>query len=169
MDKALRVGDFREIGDRLGTVEDIELRSVELRALNQSLLIIRSGSLAQMQCENTKTRAKRLIDQPFLLRMENQGRTTTVCIGSVQKMLDEHPMIESGISRVPVITFAGAAFELRLFAYGKTGDMRGVHSDSTRGSIQGVLLKIVGIVEAVGTRFAVQPRLTYLHPDPASM
>jgi hypothetical protein len=25
-----------------------------------------------MKCENTKTRAKRLIDQPFLLRMENQ-------------------------------------------------------------------------------------------------
>jgi small-conductance mechanosensitive channel len=47
MDKALQVGDFREIGDRLGTVEDIELWSVELRALDQSLLIIPSGSLAQ--------------------------------------------------------------------------------------------------------------------------
>jgi hypothetical protein len=84
-------------------------------------------------------------------------------------MLDEHPMIESGISRVPVINFAGASFELRLFAYGKTGATRGVHSDSAGGSIEGVLLKIVGIVEAVGTRFAVPTRLTYLYPDPVSM
>jgi hypothetical protein len=28
--------------------------------------------LAQMQFENTKTRARLLIDQPFLLRMETQ-------------------------------------------------------------------------------------------------
>jgi hypothetical protein len=79
-------------------------------------------------------------------------------------MLDGHPMIEFGISRLPVITFAGAAFELRLFAYGKTGDM----SEFTT-IRQEVLSKIVGIVEAVGTRFAVPTRLTYLHPDPASM
>jgi hypothetical protein len=40
----------------------------------------------------------------------------------VKSMLDGQPAIESGSSRVNVTTFAGAAFELELFAYGKTGD-----------------------------------------------
>ena len=36
MDKAIHVGDFCEIGGRLGTVEDIGLRSLRLRTLDQN-------------------------------------------------------------------------------------------------------------------------------------
>jgi MscS family membrane protein len=34
MDKAVHVGDFCRIGDRVGTVEDIGLRSLKLRKLD---------------------------------------------------------------------------------------------------------------------------------------
>ena len=161
MDRALQVGDFCKIGDRLGTVEDIGLRSVKLRTLDQNLLVIPNGALAQMQFENLKTRTKLLIDQNFLLRIETQVEQLRFVLDSVQRMLDEHPMIESGTSRVRVINFAGAAFELHLFAYGKTGNMK--EFTAIR---QDVVLKIVGIVEAAGTRFAAPTRLTYLRTDP---
>jgi MscS family membrane protein len=71
-------------------------------------------------------------------------------------MLDEHPSIEPG-SRVRVTKFAGAAFELELFAYVKTGDW-------TQFTVirQDVILKIAEIVEAAGTRFAAPTQLTYL-------
>ena len=52
MDKAVQVGDFCRIGDRLGTVEDIGLRSLRLRTLDQNLLVVPNGLLAQMQFEN---------------------------------------------------------------------------------------------------------------------
>ena len=51
MDKAVQVGDFCRIGDRVGTVEDIGLRSLNLRTLDQNLLVVPNGSLAQMQFE----------------------------------------------------------------------------------------------------------------------
>ena len=76
-------------------------------------------------------------------------------------MLNEHPQIESGTSRVRVANFAGAAFELELFAYGKTGDW--AEFTAIR---QDVILKIAEIVEAAGTRFAAPTRLTYLCNDP---
>ena len=96
--------------------------------------------------------------------METRVEQLRFVLDSVQKMLDEHPTIESGISRAPVINCAGAAFELRLFAYGKTGDMRGVHYDSAKGSIEDSWNRC-------GRRFrlAAPTRLTYLHPDPVSM
>lgn len=37
MDKALQIGDFCEIGGKFGTVEDIGLRSVKVRTLDQNL------------------------------------------------------------------------------------------------------------------------------------
>jgi MscS family membrane protein len=61
---------------------------------------------------------------------------------------------------VRVIGFAGAAFELELFAYGKTGNWTELTAIR-----QDVILKIADIVEAAGTRFAAPTRLTYLSTD----
>lgn len=160
MDKAVNVGDFCKIGDRLGTVEDIGLRSLKLRTLDQNLLVVPNGALAQMQFENMRARPKLLINQNFSLRIETQVGQLRFVLDRVKSMLDEHPAIETGSSRVRVIGFAGATFEFELFAYGKTGDW--AEFTVIR---QNILLKIAEIVEAAGTRFAVPARLIYLSPD----
>ena len=162
MDKAVHVGDFCEIGGRLGTVEDIGLRSLKLRTLDQNLLVVPNGLLAQMQFENMKARPKLLIDQTFSLRIETQAEQLRFVLDRVQSMLNEHPAIESGTSRIRVNDFAGAAFELELFAYAKTGDW--MQFTAIR---QDVILKIAEIVEAAGTRFAGPTQLTYLAGDEA--
>jgi MscS family membrane protein len=157
MDKALQVGDFCKIGDRLGTVADIGLRSIKLRTLDQNLLVVPNGMLAQMQFENMKARPKLLISQNFSLRIETKIDQLRFVLDSVQTMLNEEPAIESGTSRVRVTSFAGAAYDLELFAYGKTSDWTELTAIR-----QDVVLKIAGIVEAAGTQFAAPTRLTYL-------
>ena len=160
MDKAVQVGDFCKIGDRLGTVEDIGLRSLKLRTLDQNMLVVPNGTLAQMQFENMKSRPKLLISQKFSLRIETKIDQLRFVLDSVQMMLNEHPAIESGTSRVRVTSFAGAAFELELFAYGKTGDWTELTAIR-----QDVILKIAAIVESAGTAFAAPTRLTYQSKD----
>jgi len=156
MDKAVQIGDFCKIGDQLGTVEDIGLRSLKLRTLDQNLLIVPNGSLAQMQFENMKSRPKLLIHQNFSLRIETQVEQLRSVLDAVQKMLSKHSEIESGTSRLRVTNFAGAAFELELFAYAKTGnwtELTAIRED--------VLLRIADIVKAAGTGFAARTQLTY--------
>ena len=75
-------------------------------------------------------------------------------------MLDQQPAIETETSRIRVANFAGAAFELELWAYGKTGDW--TEFTAIR---QDVILKIAEIVEAAGTRLAAPTQLTYLSSD----
>src|SRR5271166_3510626 len=160
MDKAVQVGDFCQIGDQVGTVEDVGLRSLKLRTLDQNLLVVPNGSLAQMQFQNMARRTKLLINQTFSLRIETQAEQLRFVLDRVQNMLDQHPGIESGSCRVRVMSFAGAAFQLELFAYGKTGDWAQftvIRED--------VILKIAKIVEASGTRFAGPTQLTYLSRD----
>jgi MscS family membrane protein len=160
MDKAIQVGDFCKIGDQLGTVEDIGLRSLKMRTLDQNLLVVPNGMLAQMQFENMKARPKLLIHQNFSLRIETQAEQLRFVLDSVQRMLNDNPAIESGTSRLRVIDFAGAAFELELFAYGKTGDWGELTVIR-----QDVILKIAEIVKAAGTWFAGPTQLTYLARD----
>ena len=161
MDKAIHVGDFCQIGGQLGTVEDIGLRSLKLRTLDQNLSVVPNGSLAQMQFENMARRSKLLINQTFLLRIETQAEQLRFVVDRVQSMLNQHPTIEPGTCRVRVTSFVGAAFQLELFAYGnKTGDW--AQFTAIR---QDVILKIAEIVEASGTRFAAPTHLTYLSKD----
>ena len=160
MDKALRVGDFCQIGDQLGTVEDIGLRSLKLRTLDQNLSVVPNGSLAHMQFQNMARRSKLLINQTFSLRIETQAEQLRFVLDRVQSMLDQHPAIESGCCRVRVMSFVGAAFQMELFAYGKTGDW--AQFTAIR---QDVILRIAEIVEASGTRFAAPTQLAYLSRD----
>ncbi len=160
LDKAVHVGDFCNIGGRLGTVEDIGLRSLRLRTLDQNLLVVPNGLLAHMQFENMKARPKLLIDQNFSLRIETTVAQLRSVLERVQSMLDEHPSIESGTSRVRVNDFAGAAFDLELFAYAKTGDW--MQFTAIR---QDVILNIAEIVETAGSRLAAPTQLTYLSRD----
>jgi len=160
MDKAVQVGDFCKIGDRVGTVEDIGLRSLKIRTLDQNMLVVPNGLLAQMQFENMKNRPKLLIQQSFSLRIETEVEQLRFVLDRIKSMLDQHPMIEAGNSRIRLVGFAGAAFQLELFAYGTTSDWTQLTAIR-----QDVLLKIVDIVEASGTGFAAQTQLTYLSRD----
>ena len=163
MDKAVHAGDFCEIGGKLGTVEDIGLRSLRLRTLDQNLLVVPNSALASMQFQNMKARPKLLIDQIFSLRIETSVSQLRSVLEGVQRMLDQNPAIEPGTSRIRVNDFAGAAFELELWAYAKTGDW--AQFTVIR---QDVILKIAEIVEAAGARFAAPTRLTYLSRDAGS-
>ncbi|HMJ20380.1 MAG TPA: mechanosensitive ion channel family protein, partial [Terriglobales bacterium] len=160
MDKSLYVGNFCKIGDQLGSVEDIGLRSVKVRTLDQTLLVVPNGALAQMRFENFASRRKWLINQHFLLRIETEVEQLRFVLDRVQGMLDQHPAIETGTSRIRVANFAGAAFELELWAYGEAAD-----AALFTAIRQHVILNIAEIVKAAGTRFAAPTRLTYLSTD----
>jgi MscS family membrane protein len=113
-----------------------------------------------MQFENMARRSKLLINQTFSLRIETQAEQLRFVVDRVQSMLGQHPAIEPGSCRVRVTSFVGAAFQMELFAYGKTGDW--AEFTAIR---QDVILKIAEIVEASGTRFAAPTQLTYLSRD----
>ncbi len=160
MDKAVQVGNLCKIGDQIGTVEDVGLRSVKVRSLDQSLLVVPNGLLAQMQFENLSTRRKCLLNQHFSLRIETRVEQLRFVLDRVQSMLDQHPAIESGTSRIRVASFAGAAFDMEIFAFGTTGNF--AQFTAVR---QEVILKIAEIIEASGTRLAAPTQLTYLASD----
>jgi MscS family membrane protein len=100
----------------------------------------------QVQFENFGPRRKCLLNQHFSLRIETQVEQLRNVLDRVQSMLDEDPAIETGTSRIRVADFAGAAFELELWAFVKTSDWT-----EFTAICQDVILKIAEIVETAGT------------------
>ena len=57
-DRVMRVGDLCRVGDTIGTVEDIGLRSTRIRTYERGLISVPNGILATVNVENLSSRDK---------------------------------------------------------------------------------------------------------------
>ena len=148
-DKALAIGDFCSISNRVGVVEDITLRSVRLRTLDRTLVSIPAGALAQSGIENFATREKILVQSTLRLRYGTSVEQLTRILGGIRKVLDESSNLEPASSRIRLVNFGAEAIELEVFAYVLTADFNRFLELREE-----LLLRIASVVEAAGSGFA---------------
>ena len=148
-DKALAIGDFCSISNRVGVVEDITLRSVRLRTLDRTLVSIPAGALAQSGIENFATREKILAQSTLRVRYGTSVEQVTRILAGIRKVLDDSSNVESETSRVRLVNFGAEAIELEVFAYVLTADFNRFLELREE-----LLLRIASVVEAAGSGFA---------------
>jgi MscS family membrane protein len=148
-DKVLAVGDTCCIANRVGTVEDITLRSIRLRTQEQTLLSVPAGILSQESIENFATRGKMLIQTSLRLRYGTSADQVQSVLDGIRVLLREDPELESSTSRVQLVAFSLYAIELEVFAYVLTADFARFLSVREH-----LLLRIAAIVESAGSAFA---------------
>ena len=148
-DKALAVGDLCSISNRVGRVEDITLRSVRLRMMDQSLLSIPAGVLAQAGIENFATREKLLLQTMLRLRHGTNVDQLQRILEGIRALLAQEARLEPDSARIRLVDIGQQAIELELFAYVLTVDF--TEFLDTRETL---LLKIAALVEAAGSGFA---------------
>jgi MscS family membrane protein len=149
-DKALAIGDECFISGRQGTIEDITLRSVRLRTLDQTLLSIPAGVLSQANIENFGLRRKMLMQTKLRLQYGTATGQIQTIQEKIQELLTKHPKVEAGTFWVRLTDFGERAIELDLFAYIPTIDRQEFLSVR-----EGLLLQIAQIVESAGSGFAI--------------
>jgi MscS family membrane protein len=148
-DKALAIGDFCSISNRVGVVEDITLRSVRLRTLDRTLVSIPAGALAQSGIENFATREKILAQSTLRLRYGTSVEQLTSILSGIRRVLDESSNLEPATSRVRLVNFGTEAIEVEVFAYVLTADFNRFLELREE-----LLLRIASVVEAAGSAFA---------------
>ena len=159
-DRALAVGDYCRLSDREGWVEDITLRSVRLRTVEQTLLSVPAGQLAQGSIENFATRGKVLVKSILRLRYGTTGDQVRAILEGARQLLSEHPTVDRESARVRLIAFGAQAIELELFAYITTSDY--AKFLEVRESL---LLQLAHVVESSGSGFAVPTEFIYMRGD----
>lgn len=159
-DQPIRVGDFCKVGEFQGTVEDIGLRSTQLRTINRTVVSIPNGQLATMSLENYTVRDKYLFRHKVQLRYETSSDQLRFVIAHIKRILFEHPKIETATARTRFIGFRDSALELDVFAY--------VLEDEYENYLavqEDLLLRFIDVVEKSGTTFAFPSQTTYFTRD----
>ncbi len=159
-DEVIRVGDFCRFGDKVGTVEDISLRSTRVRTNERTQLSIPNGSLATMTLENFSRRDKILLKTKIGLRYETTPDQMRYVLVQVRRLLYEHPRIETQGARNRFISFDESALSMEIFCYILTKDFSEFLTIK-----EDILLRIMDIVDAAGTSFAFPSQTVYLGRD----
>src|SRR5688572_21105882 len=159
-DQVLAVGDFCRLSDRNGWVEDITLRSVRLRTLEQTLLSVPAGTLAQGSIENFSTRKKILLQSVLRLRYGTTCEQLRAALEGMRHLLAAHPFIDQESARVRLTAFGAQAIEVELFAYVTTADYARFLEIS-----EDLLLEVAHIVESSGAAFAIPTQFIYMRND----
>ncbi len=159
-DQPVRVGDFCRFGEKIGTVEQVGLRSTRVRTLDRTVVTIPNGEFSAMQLENYTRRDRMWFHPTIGLRYETTPDQLRYVLVELKKLLVAHPMVHSDPARPRLVGFGAYSLDIEIFAYIKTADINeflAVQED--------LLLRIMDIVEASGTGFAFPSQTIYAGKD----
>jgi MscS family membrane protein len=159
-DEVIRVGDSCNFNGRVGTVEDISLRSTRIRTQERTELSIPNGALAAMNIENLSRRDKILLNPKFGLRSETTPDQLRYVLTEARRLLYQHPKVETASARVRFSSFEDSWLSIEMFSYVLTRDF--AEFTAIR---EDILLRMMAIVENAGTGFAFPSQTVYLGRD----
>lgn len=157
LDQPIRVGEFGNFGNFVGTVEDIGLRSTSIRTLDRTVVSIPNAEMASMRIETFAPRDKFLYKKIFTLRYETSADQMRFILIAFKELLLAHPMVEKAPARPRFLNFGTYGLEVEVFAYVKTSD-----NDTFLEVQEDLNLRIKGIVEQAGSGFAFPSQIVYM-------
>ena len=159
-DKPVRVGDFCSFGGMSGTVEDVGIRSTQIRAADRTLISVPNAKFVDMELINWARCDKMLISTVIGLRYETSDDQLRYVLVKIREMLHAHPMIDKETIRVRFSNYGASSLDVSLRVYALTRDWNEFHAIK-----EDVFLRIKGIVEGSGTGFAFPSQTLYMAKD----
>lgn len=159
-DKAVQVGDFLKLGDTLGTVDDVGLRSTRIRTLDRTILNIPNGQIANANIETLSARDKFWFHHFIGLRYETTSSQMRALVAGIRDHLAAHRAVDRREPiRVRFLRFGQFSFDVEIFAYVFAADWEAFLETQ-----QELLLRVLEIVEQSGASIALPSQTLHLAP-----
>jgi MscS family membrane protein len=161
--RPVKPGDFCRVGDNVGTIEAIGLRSTQLRTTDRTIVDIPNGTLSGLQIENFARRDNIRFYRMFRLRLASSPDQLRYLLAKLREMLYAHPGILTDTVSVRLFDITEQAYLVRM-------DSRVVSSDFQQylAIAEDMNLRIIDLVHETGTNFAY-PSQTIMVEDPATL
>lgn len=159
-DKAIVVGDSCKIGDRVGTVEDIGLRSTKIRTEDRTVVSIPNGTVATATLENFRFRDKILCKQTVRLRYDLSPDHLRYALVQLREVLSQNSKVEESTARVRVMRFGENAIEVEIYAY-----ILERNYGLFLGTQENLLLQVMESMERTGASVALPTQTTVVTQD----
>lgn len=160
IDQPVRVGDFCKVGDVMGTVEDIGMRSTQLRTLERTVVTIPNGNFSSKEIENYSSRDSFLFNPMIALTYDTSAETMRAVLEAIRTLLAEDQNVDDVDARVRFISINKSSLDIEIYAYLITYN----YSDSL-GMREELLLKIMDAIAQHGAHLALPTQTLMIQPD----
>jgi MscS family membrane protein len=155
-DQPVRVGEFCRFGSKVGTVEEVGLRSTRVRTLDRTVVTIPNSEFSNLPIENFARRDRIWYHPTIRLRYETTPDQIRYVLVEVQRMFYAHPKVDSTSARIRFVGFGNSSLDLEVFSYVTVTDY-GEYMEVA----EDLNLRIMDIVAAAGTCLALPVQMTY--------
>lgn len=162
VDQPFRVGDFCQVGEMMGTIEHIGLRSTRIRTLNDTLVTFPNGVLSSERIENYTMRRKFLLRTTLTLRYETKMEDLEKVLEALRDYLHKSEFVSPEALRVRFIEYGAASLNVEIFAYFFAKDYAQFLERQ-----EPVLFAFSIIVQENGSGFAFPSQTLYFNRDSA--
>ncbi|WP_051360052.1 mechanosensitive ion channel family protein [Adhaeribacter aquaticus] len=159
-DQPVRVGDYCKVGNTVGTVEQIGMRSTRIRTLERTIVTIPNGEFSSLQIENFAHRDKFWFHPKLTLRFETTPDQIRFLLIELRSILYAHPQVDPDPARIRFTGFGPDALNIEVFAYVKAIDFNQFLEIQ-----EDLYLRMMEAVEKSGTRLAFPSQTLYLAKD----
>jgi MscS family membrane protein len=159
-DQPVRPGEFCRFGDKIGTVEEIGLRSTRVRTLDRTVISVPNAEFSTLQIENFAARDRMRLVLPIGLRYETTPDQLRHVLVGLRALLHRHPRVLPDPLRVRLVGFGDCSLDVELYCYIDTADW-----DEFLAIREDVFLRVMDVVAESGTGFAFPSQTAYLARD----
>ncbi|QNL51682.1 mechanosensitive ion channel family protein [Olivibacter sp. SDN3] len=149
VDQPIRVGDFCKVGEIVGTVERIGMRSTNIRTLNRTIVTIPNGEFSSLQIENFAHRERFWFHPFFHLPYETTTDQIRFLLVELRAVLYAHPLVNPLPARVRLVELTRDAYVLEIFAY-----INAVDFDQFLEVQEDLYLRMLDVIATSGTQLA---------------
>lgn len=159
-DQPVRVGDFCRVGETLGTVEQIGMRSTRIRTLDRTLVTIPNADFSVQKIENFAHRDRFLFKHMIAVRYQTSPEQMRLLLSELRELLQNHPQVDPDPARARFTAFGTSALNIELFAYILAGDYNEFLAVQEE-----IILSVTELVRHAGTGFALPSQTVYMAHD----
>jgi len=159
-DRPVRLGDFCRVGEHMGTVEDIGMRSSRLRTIDRTLLTIPNAEFSTARIENFGVRDRIRLALTLQVGYDTSPDQMRYLLVELRRMLYAHPKTLPDPCRVRFVNFGAHSLDIEIFVFIDTRDFAeftGIRED--------IFLRIMDIIADSGAYFAYPSQTLYLGRD----
>lgn len=158
-DQPVRVGDFCKVGDVVGTVEQIGMRSTQIRTNDRTVVTIPNGEFASLKIENFTHRDKFLFAPSFYFKLDTTPDQIRYLLVEMRAVLYAHPKVDAIPARIRFVGVSKDGLKFEVFSY-----INAVDFDMFLSVQEDVYLYLLNVINKSGTELARPAQNIYMQP-----
>lgn len=163
-DRAVRVGDVLKMGDVLGTVDHIGLRSTRIRTMDRTVVSVPNGQIANVSLETLSSRDKFWFHPVVGLRYETTPAQLRGVVDGLRRLLEGCPLVDPDSVRVRFFRLGSFSLDIDVCAYLRARDPN--HFLEIQ---EELLFEVTEVVSRAGTAIAFPSQTMYVANVPPAM